>query len=70
MVPDVLAQALVVKLGIVTPALVGMMLLLRRNPAPWRREWLQVGSVLAITVASTYLICTSDSPWRRTRIIH
>lgn len=62
LVPDVFQEALVVRLGIVTPLALLIVALLLRGPSPFWREASQATISIIVTASILYLTLVSDNP--------
>ncbi len=64
LVPDVLADAALVRLGIITPLGLAVLLILRMNPRPMVREG--VGAIMTVVTAASIVAIArmSESPYR------
>ena len=64
LIPDVIALALVLHLGVATPFLLAALVLFRLNSPPILREWLLVGTTILCAVITLGLMLASSSPLR------
>lgn len=64
LVPDVMAEAVLIRLGVITPLGLAVLLVLRRNPRPMVRESV-AAAITVLTAASIVIIARiSESPFR------
>lgn len=59
---DLFRQAVIFRVGIITPLALGMLAVLWHNPRPWIRESMEAVMTVLICAGLLYLIMISDSP--------
>jgi hypothetical protein len=62
LLPDMLGDAVALKLGVIAPLFLLSLFVFSRNPPPWLRESIVMGTAIVIMSVQMFLLLSSSSP--------